>query len=65
MKIGLKAKAYEGVVCIEIDDSCEDKNQFITGLFSCLSAVSEDEVDFVITVGKKKINITKGENETE
>ena len=65
MKIGLKAKTYNDVVCINFDETSENADQFMTALFSVISSESEEALDFVVTVSKKKTNITKGENETE
>jgi len=65
MKIGFKPKSYNDVVCFEIDDEYVDKDQFMSELFSAISSESESDLDFIVTVSKKKINQTKGENETE
>ena len=65
MKIGFKPKSYNDVVCFDLGDDGINADDFITALFSTISSDSESDLDFVVTVSKKKTNITKGENETE
>ena len=65
MKIGFKPKSYNDVICFNVDENAINADQFIIALFRDLSSESESDLDFVVTVSSKKINQTKGENETE
>jgi len=54
MKIGFKPKTYNDVVCFNVVDDVINADQFITALFSAISAESENNLDFVVTVNSKK-----------
>ena len=54
MKIGFKAKSYNDVVYFDLGDDGINADYFITALFSNISAESESDLDFVVTVSKKK-----------
>jgi len=65
MKIGFKPKTYNDVICFDIDEDAINADEFIIALFRDVLSESESDLDFVVTVSKKKLNQTKGENETE
>jgi len=57
MKIGFKPKSYPDVVCFEIPDDYKEKEWLINEVLSLVSARPENDLDLVVTVKSKSINL--------
>ena len=51
MKIGLKTKNYNDIICLDIP---EDKKFLVLQILSCCKSTTEEEVDLIVTVNRTK-----------